>query len=246
MKVLFVSNFFDNSGYSEAAIQRALALDSVGVDVVVRNLKLNDIIGQVPERILELEQKDDRNCDAVIQYTLPHLMSYNRKAGVNIGMFDYETNKFNNTSWDDKLNAMDEIWVPNQFLKEACKNSGVTKPTHIIPHACNVEKYQQNLKPLNIPEISGKFVFYNIGEFVRRKNLGAIIKAFHAEFDKDEPVELLIKSSIPRKSKEEAKEILAQFSLEVKKGLKFYNNPLSYKQEVVVVERLKEQDLINL
>ncbi len=246
MKILLISNFWDGTGYSQAAINKALALDVAGIDVVVRNLKLNNVRSVVPQRILELEAKDDRNCDAVIQYTLPHLMSYNSKAGINIGCFDYETSSFAESSWSDKLNAMDVVWATSKSQKQACINSGVKVPISIVPHAVDVSKYQQGYEPLKLPNYNNEFVFYFVGEFVRRKNINDVIKAFNIEFDREEPVKLLLKTSIPGKNEKESIEIINKISEEVKQGLKIYNKIEAYKREIIITERLDEVNLMRV
>jgi hypothetical protein len=65
-KVLYISNFKDGTGWSNAAINYVLAMDSVGIDVVVRSIKLNDKEIAPPPRNLELEKKSTKNCDIVI------------------------------------------------------------------------------------------------------------------------------------------------------------------------------------
>ena len=247
MKVLFISNFFDGTGYSQAAIDWALALDTVGVDVVVRNIKLNQNVVMPPERILELQDKDDRNCDFVIQYTLPHLMSYNRAAGVNVAMFDYETSNFRSSSWDDKLRAMDYIFVPNMEQIDTCINSGLDhNKIRRVSHACDISRYQQKINPLQFDILNGKFVFYFIGEFTRRKDFGSLIKAFHTEFDMDEQVELLLKTSVSGKNSLESLEIIRGFCSDIKAGIKKYGKAESYKKEMIITDRLSDIDLLRL
>lgn len=246
MKVLLISNFSDGTGYSTAAINKALALDVAGIDVVLRNIRLGDNVTKLPARINELLDKDDTNPDVVIQYTLPHLMSYNAKVGYNIATFDYETTNFIHSSWADKLNTMDEVWVHDHSQKSALINSGVKTKARIIPHSCDVDKYKQNYLPLSINGTQNSFIFYTVGEFVRRKNFGDLIKAFHTSFDKDENVQLLIKSSVPGQNSVNAKKIITEFCNEIKRGLKIYNDIKSYKQEIIITDRLSQNDIMRL
>ena len=59
MKILYIGHYKEGSGWSNAAINNILALDSIGIDVVCRNIKLTNSENEVPERIKELEQKHD-------------------------------------------------------------------------------------------------------------------------------------------------------------------------------------------
>lgn len=255
MKVLYVGHFYDGSGFSQAAINWALALDAVGVDVVCRPFRLNDHRGSIPERILELEAKDSRGCDVCIQHTLPAYFSYNGRFQKNIGLFVCETNNFRSSGWAERANTMDEIWVGCWANKFACRDSGVDIPVHVIPHAANVSKYQANyvatrgilpndpLGPVIGRKAEGEFLFYTIGEAVRRKNLAALVRAFHAEFDTNEPVRLVIKTSLPGKAPQETAQHIAKFCDEVRTGLRIRK---TYRSEIVITDRLSDHDILVL
>ena len=232
MKVLYIGYYKDGSGWAQAAQDWILALDAAGVDVVPRAYKLNNFNGSIPERIIELEKKSDRNCTHVIQHLLPHHMDFDGNFDRTIGLFFTETSHFSNTSWPNKLNLMDEIWVTNKQMLKACDNSGVNRPIYVVPYASNVSKFLESHKNFELPkELDGNFLFYFIGEMNRRKNLGALIKAFHIEFDAGDPVSLVIKSGIPGASPDESFAYISKFCKDVKHGLKIYNSILDYKQE---------------
>jgi len=245
-KVLYIGNCTENTGYGEAVRQMIAAMDSVGIDVVVRPLFLGGQNIPVSQRLGELINKDDRNPDVVIQHTLPHFMEYNGKCGKNIGLFASETNRFDNGIWPEKLNLMDEVWVISQQQIEACKTSGVQVPVNLVQHPCNVAKYQQKYEPLKYKQLENKFVFYWLGEFNQRKNLAAAVKAFHIEFDPDEPVELIIKTSIPGKNPVETASIINEYLKEIKENLKLYKNIGVYKKETLITAYMKESDLMRL
>ena len=67
MKILYIGHFREAGGWSNAAIDFSLALDSVGIDVVCRDIKLTNKQSEVPDRIKELEQKTIDNVDYCIQ-----------------------------------------------------------------------------------------------------------------------------------------------------------------------------------
>lgn len=250
MKVLFISNYYDGTGYSQAGIDMILSLDAAGVDVVPRPLKFNNANIQPPKRVLELEAKSSAGCDVCIQHTLPHKMDFNGRFAKNIGLFASETSNFKNSHWPEHLNSMDEVWVINDQMVEACRASGVVKPITVIPHATDVERFTKNYKVL--PQLAqykkqGDFLFYFVGEMNRRKNLAALVKAFNTEFDRSEPVQLVIKTSDPGKSAEECKVAVHDFCDKLKSQLRLYEGrPESFKREVVITERLSETDMCSL
>ena len=61
MKVLYISNYKDGTGWGNAAADYILAMDSVGIDVVCKSITFNGEKGEVDPRILELERKSIRN-----------------------------------------------------------------------------------------------------------------------------------------------------------------------------------------
>lgn len=248
MKVEYLGVYRDGTGWGRAAIDYMMALHTAGVDVVARPIKLNSNTNvELPEAILEMEKKDARGSDVVIQHILPHLMDYNGLINRNIGLYVYETTNFKMSSWPRRINHMDEAWVPNHQIVRCSIESGVDVPINIVHHTTDMNKFQKGYEPLPIKEeLAGDFVFYFIGESIRRKNIGALIKAFHLEFSRNEPVQLMIKTSMSGMSPKESKANLMQFCNELKTNMKLYKDPSLYKQELIITERLSDEDMMRL
>ncbi|MHA2030986.1 MAG: glycosyltransferase, partial [Candidatus Kariarchaeaceae archaeon] len=246
MKVLFIGHYRDGSGWAIAAQHFILALDAVGVDVVPRYIKLNDVQEDIPERIVQLEKKSDRNCDVVIQNTIPQFFNPDGHFKKNIGLYLTEVSHFKKTGWTDQINMMDEVWVTCEDSLTASLNSHVEVPVHIVPVPCDVSKYAQRWEPMVFPELEDKFVFYFIGECTRRKNIIALIKAFHLEFDPQEEVGLLIKGSYPGLSPSQCSQRLVERCKTTKEQLRRYNKIGNYKPEVVLTQRLTSDQIMQL
>lgn len=241
---MYLGPYRDGGGYCEAARNYILALDAAGVDVVPRAIKLNEADDQPPNRLLGLERKSARGCDAAIIHCLPpHFLKTELRS---IGLFACETSNFRASGWQDYCNLMDEVWVPCRHNLMASRESGVTAPTHVVPHAFDVNDYLGGypesglLKPY---KDRGEFLFYTIGEFHRRKNFAALLRAFHAEFDLAEPVRLVIKTgrygADPAKLRDEVKD----FCQKTRDGLKIRRD---YTDEVVLTEPLPRQEVLRL
>jgi glycosyltransferase involved in cell wall biosynthesis len=234
MKPLFISNYGDQSGWAEAARNYILCMDSVRIEVLPRRIRF-DQVQTVPKRILELENKDVK-FDTVIQNVLPHTMEY--VGGYkNIGLFYHEVDSLIGTNWEEHLNLMDEVWVINNSMVDACLESGIKKPIRVIPHTFNLDKFFQNYKTLPVIDKikqKGNFIFYTVGEFVRRKNFGALLRAFHTEFSVNEKVDLVIKTSRGNEFR--------NFAKGIKEGLKLNR----YKEEIVIDEYLEDSDLYSI
>lgn len=237
MRVLFIGNYADESGWAQFAERQILALDAAGVDVTARRIKLNGAQGQVPERLLELEDKKGGDFDVVIQNVLPHFSEYTGKVAKNIVYYMCETSNFISSTWTSHINLMDEGWVPSTHNKIASLTSGVERPIKVIPTAVDLKQFDSPPTPFPLRDVfKDDFIFYTIGEFTTRKNMGALLKAFHLEFDKSEPVQLLIKTS-------QGKENIQNFINNIKIGLKLSPSLNDFKQEIVVTDHLSREDI---
>lgn len=234
-KVLYIGNYNDNTGWGNASKNNILAMNSAGIDVVPRSITYTNTQSPKDEIIKELENKSQLNIDACIQHVLPHLYVYNSNFK-NIGYLAVESYDFKDSMWHKHCNIMDEIWVPSNACKESCIRSGVTKPIKIIEHSLDVNKYYNHNSGNQIDELKYTFNFVFIGEFIERKNIEALLRAFHTEFHPSEPVNLYIKTS--KKSLQE----LQDYCDNIKKGLKLRKQ---YKQEIIVAGFLDFDDYIS-
>ena len=246
MKVLYISHFKEGTGWGQAAINYILALDAAGVDVVPRAIKLNNAQPEIPERVLELEAKSESGCDVLIQHVLPHLMDYDGRFKLNIGIYFTETTHFRNCSWPERLNAMDWLWVCNEQMLQAARNSHVGTPISIVPIPCDTSRFQKEYERFPIQQIEGRFTFYTIGEMMKRKNFNALVKAFHLEFEPQEPVALLIKSNIPGKPPEFVNNMLKENCNQIKDNLKLYPDRNIYHKEIFLSQHLTEEQMMQL
>lgn len=228
MKPLFISNYGDQSGWAEAARNYILCMDSVGIPVVPRRIRF-DAVQTIPERILELEKNTE--FDTIIQNVLPHMMEY--IAGYkNIGLFFHEVDSLIGTDWDEHLNLMDEVWVGSEFTKSILK---VKPPVRVIPPPI------PQIVPDTVPikeQIGCEFLFYTVGEFSKRKNYETLLRAFHEEFEPEEPVGLVIKTS---GNEQEIK----QFCDIVRSKVRKFKQDI-YRKPVIVTQNLPKHELLSL
>lgn len=237
--ILYIGNFHDGTGYARACCETAIALEEAGARVVCRPITFNGASHPCHEKIYGLEERAiPAKFDAVIQHTLPPIMKFDRRLGLNVANFYYEASRFTSAGWDLHLNMMDVVVTTPGISTKACSNSRVNKPTISLPLPSDVHRY---LKKYPVPDFirqyvnEKKFVFYTIGENVRRKNLGGLIKAYYSEFLPTENVVLVIKTNgDPRH--------VQSMMREIGQGMK-----LPYLPEIVVItERLTEDQLMGL
>lgn len=246
MKICYVSVHRDGTGYANHAVHNMLAMESVGIDVIARAIRLSQSQNlTLAEKVSHLEDKDTDNVDVVTQHILPHMFEY--KSGVkNIGFIAWETTNFKRSSWSSACGLMDEMWVPNIQTATAIKNSDVDVPVKILPCACDIKRFDNLPKPLNIPQLKNKCVFYTIGEMSRRKNVVAILRAFYAAFSSRDDVVLVIKANIPGKTPDEVTSTIQTTIDDVKKSLHIYVRHQYYPPVVCISDFLSEEKLDQL
>lgn len=138
------------------------------------------------------------------------------------GLTTWETTCLHN-SWTNFINdSIDEVIVPSNFNKEVFKSSGVNKKINVWRH----DIFPFDISNVDINVLCDKFeilndntflkngemvhsilkhntVYYNISQFVNRKNITQTINAFCNKFNNDDNVCLFIKTYITKFSNEE-------------------------------------------
>jgi len=235
MKILYIGHYRDGTGWGNAALNNILALDSAGVQVVPRAITYEHEDSDYPTRIKMLEAQSNADCDIVIQHTLPSNYVYD-SAYKNIGCLTLESSNFKSTGWQKHCNMMDEIWVSSKVTKRQVENSGVIVPVKVVPYAIDLSKYE-NPQGQKIQELENSFTFGFVGEFIERKNIKALVQAFHMEFAVREPVSLFVKTS-----KRDLNSVQGYFK-HIRNGLKLRSN---YKEEIVIAGMMPEKDYLSV
>lgn len=244
MKVLYIGNYYDGSGWSNHCIGNILALDAVGITVIPRPIRLNNNPVGIHQRIWELEQNNSDGITHVVQHTLPHLFEY--KSGVkNIGVVNIEGSNVNRIGWAKYCNLMDQMIVPCPHNKKALEDSGVRVPIDIVPAAVDIDKFSKEYPfPPNLKvALEGKYVFYYVGDWSARKGLDKLVRAFYAEFGRHEPVELLLKINVRADNPQET---IHNWLSEVKRGLRLHEDINNYKPTIVITDRLTDEQIYGL
>lgn len=246
MKILYIGHYREGGGWSNAAIDYILSLDSAGVDVVCRDVKLTNSQSEIPKRILELEQKTTNNVDYCIQHVLPHHLVGTQKFKKNIAYFVSESNNLSNSNWITNLNLMDEIWTANSSNKQVLEKSGIEKPVKVLPHASDLSKYDKDYKVLDITNMQHKFKFYYIGDMNDRKNIKSIIRCFHSEFDTNDQVALVVKINKHGLTPEQLNNNFVNMSNSIKEIMRKSKNIQDYCPEVLITNPMSQEQIQQL
>lgn len=245
MKTLFIGHYKEGSGWSHAAINSLLAAQSAGIDIVARNIKLTNYQPEVDNRILPLEHKSLQNIDYCIQNVLPHHIVGTQKFKKNIAYFVGESNTLKYNNWLTNLKLVDEVWVPNESLKNALLEDGLSKVV-VVPYASDINKYTQPKFGINFGPHDHKFKFYYIGDINDRKNIESIIRCFHSEFNHFEPVSLILKVKKFGVNPKDLSQHITNICSAIKKDLRIYSDINQYHKELIISDDLNNEQILAL
>jgi len=243
MKVLYLGHQNEPTGWGRAALDNILALGAAGVDVVCRNI---DLTGQVntPPELVEFERKDCHDATHCVQHVLPHHLVGTTKYKKNIAYFVSETYETNHLDWNSHLQLVDELWVPNDGLRSDLSMEGFK--ASVVHHCCDPTKYAKSYPEVKIPGADHTFKFYCISDFNDRKNIESVVRCFHSEFDRSEPVSLILKLNKFNIPAEKVKHQIEGLCNNIKIRSRLYSNKEDYHKEFVITGHSTEDQIMSL
>lgn len=151
-------------------------------------------------------------------------------ANFKIGRTMFETDAIP-TGWSERLNYMDEIWVPTKFSQEIFIKNGVNaSKIRVVREPVDTDFYIPiDTSTVNLPTASklsslikykneDYLIFLFCGKWENRKGVNILLKAFFSEFNENENVILTIVTSAYHSTSDflgEIKKSIALESLEV-------------------------------
>ncbi len=244
IKGVYIAPYMDSTGYAVASIENILSLDSIGVTVVPRPVKMTNTYGPVPQRILELEDNDLNNVDFVINHNLPTEFAW--KSGViNIGAFAYETNSIP-ASFHSNLELMDQIMVFCEHQRNAIlKSCGekVYNKSYSVPHPVDTDFNPNDYETLDFGLPKSTYKFYSILEQSRRKNLPALLASYYSEFSREDDVALILKVHTPSRNPQEGSGMVKAMIEEIKNGVHRFSNTERYPKIVLITDFLTDKEI---
>lgn len=187
----------DCSGYSAAGRGYVRSCEYGGVKVQVsdrsralnlKNKGIDDNLLSIYKRLESNRVAQDATC---VQHQVADCFYENKKTKLSIGFTIFEMNTVP-LRWVPYCNMMDVIWTGSQFSKAAFMSTGVKTKIEVIPHALDLEKYNNKATPWEIKNKKG-FCFLSIFDFTERKNWKTLLKAYWSAFSKQDDVCLILK-----------------------------------------------------
>lgn len=243
-KVLYIGHYLEQSAWSRAYIGYARAMREIGFDVVARPIKLGLPCPALDDDILEMENKSSSGCEFVVHHTLPHHYSYDSRFKKNICFYPTESTNFTDCGWQHYINLMDSGVVFARDSINSSRVSGVTIPLSYVPHAVDVTRYKVPRKKIDFGNDDFKFLW--VGDHSTRKNLTAVLRAFHSTFDPSEPVSLIIKINSFNTTESQLLKEVDNVTEKIKTDLRIYPNNKYYKPEIIIPDYIDSDAMLDL
>ena len=81
--------------------------------------------------------------------------------------------------WARQANLMDEVWCPSEFNVKTFRDSGVTRPIHVIPLGIDPGYFNPQIRTSRVSE---RYTFLSVFEWGERKAPELLMRAFNDEF----------------------------------------------------------------
>ena len=243
MKTCILSVFKDGTGYSNFGQAFALSLDSIGHDLVCRNIKLASQHVEPHPRINELLAKEANDVDAVIQHCLGPILTYHH-GYKNYGMVHFETTNFRTSNWQYSINCLDHLLVSCEENKQAALDSGVNIPISVVPIGLDPNKYKEKSswpQPLEL-SIGTRYCFYHIGDWSYRKGSLDLVKAYFETFNKNDHVVLILKCYCEGKTEQESEQMIKSDIENLKSNMRLY--PFDMYPPVIILAGYYTADIV--
>jgi glycosyltransferase involved in cell wall biosynthesis len=217
---------FNNTGYGIAARDTAYAIINSDIDVTIHQIHSKDVkdCSSYHQSIVDAKINSNIHYDINIAQIIPPMWNMIfEKDKYNIGYFFWETDKLCK-EWVSILNdrLVNEIWVPCEYNKRACINSGVRKPIFVIPQ-CTTISYNAEINYEIKLGIENAFKFYSIFQWTERKNGDGLVRSYLKEFKKNDNVLLVLKT---HKSDLEEKQTIKREISKIKASIKGADAPI--------------------
>ncbi len=190
--VLWVTASFEDGGHADEARHLILSLRAAGIGVAAQALDDGrvDPDGRSGPSAEELRRAvAQRCCGAPV--LVEHFAggAFHRLAGARryVGRTGLGTWAVP-PSWVERLNEMDEVWVPSEFNVDTFERSGVTVPVVVVPRGVDAELFRPTPAPARSGPAGTRFV--SVGGWSPRHGWDVLLGAWVDAFGPSDPVTL--------------------------------------------------------
>lgn len=198
LELRWMGPILDCSGYASAARGYLLAADRAGIAIKATdrsrsvNLKDKGMDDGILERYERLSRTRVSSDCPTVQHQVPDQFFGDKKSRIRIGYTIFEMCKVPKL-WAKCCNKMDVIWTGSKYAKASFLNSGVTTPVRVLPHAIDLDVFNDRAEPWPIAN-RRSFAFISVFDFTERKAWKDLLRAYWNAFSPNDDVCLILKA----------------------------------------------------
>ena len=182
--VSYAGVFNSQSGYGSAALNNLIALLKTGMHAHTPDGAPPEIV----EKYGHLLTARRMGCAVTVAHFIPTM----GRLG-DIICTTHELNAIPN-EWIRAINRNYKVmWTSSEYSKKLFTDAGVTIPTTVVPYALDTKTFSPNRWPLNT-KVKGEYRFLFVGQWMERKNVTGMLKAYLKAFGPDDAVNLILRS----------------------------------------------------
>lgn len=189
---------FDLGGFGNVNINLAKGLSNLGIKVQIDPISgLNNLSQKNLIQLGKLRNSVSKNA-IVIDSVIPVFgqQSYGKNYKILNTTIQSSTIP---KQFIDMCNNYNQIWVNSDFAKQILLKYNIKKQIFVFPNTFS-EIYNENIQPYNFNPKLNNFVFLTVGGYGYRKGFDALFKAYIQQFNKTDPVSLLVVSKAQGKA----------------------------------------------
>lgn len=193
MECCFCGSTKSYSGFSKMNRNFIFGLSNRNVKVKVEDYSSSfDVNGETQKQIKFLEDIEvSPKAPKIYSMTVPSEVTY---TGRKIAYTMIESCSLHKDYYN-KLNLMDELWVPTNFGKKVMQKNNIHPPIYVMPLGVDVARYKPDCGIMDFGTSMKGFKFLCVSKYSARKGFDILLRAFMEEFSNDEDVSLLLVAS---------------------------------------------------
>lgn len=190
LECCFCGPLMSYSGFSKMNRNIVFGLSNRNVKVKVEDASDSFEINEATQNMIkELECTEiSPKSPKIYSMTVPSEVTY---TGRKIAYTMIESSSLHK-DYCNKLNLMDELWVPSNFGKQLMQKSNIHPPIYVMPLGVDIGRYKPNCGIMNFGSAMRDFKFLCIARYSYRKGFDIMLRAFLEEFSGEENVSLLM------------------------------------------------------
>lgn len=228
--ILLLGDYYKLDQWGMLAYSYLEILASMDINLVCRQIDFGQPHKPEEEWITALENKTANSYDKIIQVCPPKF--YNFGPGYT-GVFINETSYLSNQDWIRRLNKL-PIIVSSYRESANLEASGVNQENiKIVPPYLNPSFLYKTYNFPHIPNYNDGYIFYWVGEYGKRGNYQDVCRAFNAEFDREDNVQLVL-YFLETSSEQLASQLYEEIN-KIKESIGKYRDSKNYKREILKI-----------